>query len=90
LREIGYEIWVCDSSRVIHHEGLSHGASAIVLANTNRGKFFAKWETELIAHHKHSSDPNHLQKAAMRHTQYADSEIISNLTELLWGSENQI
>ena len=90
LREIGYEVWVCHSSRVIHHEGLSHGKDAIVLADTNRDKFFAKWETVLIDYPKHSNDPNHLQQAAMRHTQYADSEIISNLTELLWGSKEQI
>ena len=90
LREIGYEVWVCHSSRVMHHEGLSHGKDAIVLADTNRDKFFAKWETVLIDYPKHSNDPNHLQQAAMRHTQYADSEIISNLTELLWGSKEQI
>jgi GT2 family glycosyltransferase len=90
LREIGYEVWVCHSSRVIHHEGLSHGNEAFVLADVNLDKFFAKWEHVLIDHPKNSNHPDLLQKAAMRHTQYADSEIISNMTELLWGSHNQI
>jgi GT2 family glycosyltransferase len=90
LREIGYEVWVCHSSRVIHHEGLSHGNNAMILANTNQDKFITKWEAVLKAHPKHSNDPDHLQRAAMRHTKYADSEIISSLTELLWGSKHQI
>jgi GT2 family glycosyltransferase len=86
FREIDYEVWVCQSSRVIHHEGLSHGDNAIILGNANRDKFFAKWKSVLINHPKHSNDPIQLQKAAMRHTKYADSDIISNLTALLWGS----
>ncbi len=90
LREIGYEVWVCHSSRVIHHEGLSHGYNAIILANTNQEKFITKWETVLTTHPKYSNDPDQLQQAAMRYTKYADSEVISNLTELLWGSKNQI
>jgi GT2 family glycosyltransferase len=90
LREIGHEVWVCHSSRVIHHEGLSHGNNAITLADSNQDKFITKWETVLIAHPKYSNDPDQLQQAAMRYTKYADSEVISNLTELLWGSKNQI
>jgi GT2 family glycosyltransferase len=90
LREIGYEVWVCHSSLVIHHEGLSHGNKAIDLLKTNLDKFFEKWEAVLSDHPKHSNDPDQLQKAAMRHTEYADSEIVSNLTELLWGSKIQI
>ena len=90
LREIGYEVWVCHSSRVIHHEGLSHGNEAFVLADVNLDKFFAKWEHVLIDHPKNSNNPDLLQKAAMRHTQYADSEIMSNMIELLWGSKDQI
>lgn len=90
LIDIGYEIWVCHSSRVIHHEGLSHGADAVFLGNANRDKFFAKWGSVLINHPKHSNDPNQLQKAAMRHTKYADFEIISNLIEILWGSKAKI
>jgi GT2 family glycosyltransferase len=90
LREIGYEVWVCHSSRVIHHEGLSHGNNAIILANTNQDKFITKWEAVLKAHPKYSNDPDQLQQAAMRYTKYADSEVISNLTELLWGSKHQI
>ena len=89
FREIDYESWVCHSSRVIHHEGLSHGDDAIVLARTNLDKFFVKWESVLIDYPKHSNDPDYLQRAAMRHTEYADSEIISNLTEMLWGSKLQ-
>ena len=90
FREIGYEVWVCFSSRVIHHEGLTHGDSAIALTNTNLEKFSAKWESVLIDYPKRATDADHLQKAAMRHTQYADSEIISNMTELLWGTKTQI
>ena len=90
LREIGYEVWVCHSSRVIHREGLSHGNNAIILANTNQDKFITKWEAVLKAHPKYSNDPDQLQQAAMRYTKYADSEVISNLTELLWGSKHQI
>jgi hypothetical protein len=90
FREIGYEIWVCHSSRVIHQEGLSHGDEALGLANTNLDKFCAKWEAVLIDYPKYSNDPDQLQQAAMRYTKYADSEVISNLTELLWGSKHQI
>jgi O-antigen biosynthesis protein len=68
LREVGYEVWVCHSSRVIHHEGLSHGVKAIDLVNTNLDKFFAKWKNVLISYPNCSSDPDQLQKAAMRHT----------------------
>ena len=88
LREIGNEVWVCHSSRVIHHEGLSHGVEAIDLVNTNLDKFFAKWENVLIEYPKCSSDPDQLQRAAMRHTKYGDSEIVTSLTEMLWGSKN--
>jgi GT2 family glycosyltransferase len=90
LREVGYEVWVCHSSLVIHHEGLSHGVKATDLVNANLDKFSAKWESVLINYPKCSSDLDQLQKAAMRHTKYADSEIVTSLTELLWGSKNQI
>jgi O-antigen biosynthesis protein len=90
LREVGHEVWVCHSSLVIHHEGLSHGVKAIDLVNTNLDKFFAKWKNVLADYPKCSSDPDQLQNAAMRHTKYADSEIVTSLTEMLWGSKNQI
>lgn len=42
LRAIGYEVWVCAFSRVIHHEGLTHGADTDLLVNINREKFCSK------------------------------------------------
>ncbi len=90
FKEIGYEVWVCHSSRVIHQGGLSHGEKAFGLLNTNLDKFLSKWESVLIDYPKRATDADHLQKAAMRHTQYADSEVISNMTDLLWGTKTQI
>ena len=90
LREIGYEVWVCHSSRVIHHEGLSHRNETDVLVTANRDKFFAKWETVLKYHYQESHDPDRLLRAAMRQNKFADSEIISELTAILWGSKDQI
>ena len=90
LREIGYEVWVCHLSRVIHHEGLSHGDDTDVLVKTNRDKFSLKWKAKLLEHYENSNDPALILKAAMRQNEYADSEIISEVTELLWGSKNKI
>ena len=87
LREIGFEVWVCFSSLVIHYEGLSRGVNTDVLVNTNRDKFLEKWETVLSDHPTHSDDPDLLQKAAMRHTKYADIEIMTQLTNHLWRSD---
>jgi GT2 family glycosyltransferase len=84
LREIGYEVWVCHSSRVIHHEGLSHGDNTDVLVKTNRDKFLLKWEAALLDHYENSNDPELILKAAMRQNTYADSEIMTDLKNLLW------
>ncbi len=86
FREIGYEVWVCHSSRVIHHEGLSHGDDTNVLVKTNRDKFLLKWEAALLDHYENANDPELILKAAMWQNEYADSEIISEVTKLLWGS----
>jgi hypothetical protein len=61
-----------------------------VLVKTNRDKFSLKWKAKLLEHHENSNDPALILKAAMRQNEYADSEIISEVTELLWGSKNQI
>ena len=90
LRARGYEIWVCTSSRVIHHEGLSHGADTDLLVSINREKFCSKWDTELLNHNENTDDPELVLKAAMRQNKYSDSEIISDLIKLLWISRNQI
>lgn len=88
FRALGYEVWVCAFSRVIHHEGLSHGAVTDLLVDINRKKFCSKWETDLLLHYKQTVDPDLALKAAMRQNKYADSEIVLDLTRLLWGREN--
>ena len=88
FRTLGYEVWVCAFSRVVHHEGLSHGADTDLLVEINRKKFYSKWEIELLDHHKNTVDPELVLKAAMRQNKYADSEIVLELTNLLWNSEN--
>jgi GT2 family glycosyltransferase len=87
LRDIGYEVWVCHSSHVIHHEGLSHGNDTNVLVTANKDKFFAKWETVLATHHAHSNNLDRFLKAAMRQNKNSDSEIMADLRNLLWFPE---
>jgi GT2 family glycosyltransferase len=88
LRKLGYEVWVCAGSKVIHYEGLSSGTDTELIIDINRKKFCSKWKTELLDHHDKTLDPHLVLRAAMRQNKYADSEIVLELTKLLWGSEN--
>jgi len=43
-----------------------------------------KWKTKLLEHYENSNDPELILKAAMRQNTYADSEIMTDLKNLLW------
>jgi len=88
FRQLGYETWVCVSSRVIHHEGLSHGKDTDFLVRINREKFCSKWKVELINHHKITDDSELILRAAMQQNKFADPEIVLELTKLFWTPEN--
>ena len=69
LSKRGYEVTLCASSNVIHHEGKSHGTdlSTGVKSHqvTNQIKFQKKWVRELKTHFV--ADSNDVMRAANRH-----------------------
>jgi hypothetical protein len=82
-REIYCGIWVYSFSRVIHHEGPSPEGETFVLDNRNKDKLFMKCGDVLMDHSKHSNDSNQFQNTAMPHNKNSNSEIMSDLRNLL-------
>ena len=84
FRKAGYQVWVAPNSRVIHHEGVSHGTDVSVgiksYQEINRTTFVSKWEKELEAHSSSTSETDEITRAAMRLSEL-------NKTAVLWADD---
>lgn len=67
-RQKGFSVVYCPSSRVVHHEGKSHGTNVAIgtkkFQEINRIKFEKKWKATLASHHW--ADPFGVDYAAFR------------------------
>ena len=68
---------------VIHHEGPPPEDETFVLDNRNKDKLFMKCEDVFGDNPKHSNDSNQFQYTAMPHNKNSNSEIMSDLRNLL-------
>ena len=68
MRNAGYEVWIASSSRVFHHEGITHGrdVKTLELVDLNMEKFRNKWSYVLVDHPTFSTNNLQVFKAAMR------------------------
>ena len=68
MRNAGYEVWIASSSRVFHHEGITHGrdVKTLDLVDLNMEKFRNKWSDVLVDHPTFSTNNLQVFKAAMR------------------------
>lgn len=84
FRKAGYQVWVAPNSRIIHHEGVSHGTDISVgiksYQEINRTTFVSKWERELEDHSSSTSEKNEITRAAMRLSEL-------NKTAVLWADD---
>jgi hypothetical protein len=68
MRNAGYEVWIASSSRVFHHEGITHGrdVKTLELIDLNMEKFRNKWSDVLVDHPTFSTNNLQVFKAAFR------------------------
>lgn len=72
MRKAGYETWVSNESRVIHHGGVTYGrdekSGVKNLVSLNQQKFRNKWHTELAEFSETTKDNIKIFQNAMRWT----------------------